>query len=237
MHAGLSAAEKQRVSAQGRRAGVRVGRQVFLSGRLSVDVDGTPIDGPFETHFARALDRLLATAARLRAAPDDIVWLQYLTPETPSFEVSRGAVIAAHRKRFPGPNRPATSLIGVAGLVVDGAQLEVTGLAVLPPCTPIVPIPGSCSPAGLVPRSCSQLVQRNATERPATMRVATHHNGFLGAHNLEDAGSNPARRIEGPVMASNPAVAAALVASCFRVMFRAAASGAVRRRTGDDVWR
>ena len=112
VHAGLSAAEKQRVSAQGRRAGVRVGRQVFLSGRLSVDVDGTPIDGPFETHFARALDRLLATAARLRAAPDDIVWLQYLTPETPSFEVSRGAVIAAHRKRFPGPNRPATSLIG-----------------------------------------------------------------------------------------------------------------------------
>jgi enamine deaminase RidA (YjgF/YER057c/UK114 family) len=117
----------------GRPAGVRVGRQVFLSGHLSVDVDGTPIDGPFEAHFARALDRLLATAARLGAAPDDIVWLQYLTPETPSVEVFRGAVSAAHRKRFPGPNRPATSLIGVAGLVVDGAQVEVTGLAVLPP--------------------------------------------------------------------------------------------------------
>ncbi|HEX8105069.1 MAG TPA: RidA family protein, partial [Solirubrobacteraceae bacterium] len=112
---------------------VRVGRQVLFSGHLSVDDDGTPVDGPLEAHLAHVLDRLLATAARLGATPDDVVWLQYLTPDAPPAEVFRGAVSAAHRARFPGPNRPATSLIGVTGLVVDGALVEVTGMAVLPP--------------------------------------------------------------------------------------------------------
>ena len=115
-----------------RPAAVRVGQQVFFSGHLSVDDDGAPVTGPFERHFEVALDRLLATAASLGARPDDVVWLQYLTPDSPPPEVFRGAVSDAHRARFPGPNRPATALIGVTALVVPGALVEVTGMAVLP---------------------------------------------------------------------------------------------------------
>lgn len=118
--------------ALGRPAGLRIDRQIMLSGHLSVTPDGHPIEGTFAEHFAAALDALLATAAGLGAEPEDLVWLQYLTPVAPSADVFRGAVSEIHRARFPGPNRPATSLIGVTSLAVPGAQVEVTGFGVLP---------------------------------------------------------------------------------------------------------
>jgi hypothetical protein len=52
------------------------------------------------------------------------------------------------------------------------------------------------------------------------MRVATDHDGFLGAHNLEDAGSNPARRIANPLQSAvQAAVCSTLVAFCSSVLF------------------
>lgn len=106
---------------------VRVGRTVFISGTTAVDEAGritAPGDIVEQTRqIFRKFERLLAAAG---GSCDDIVQtVDYIT----TTDNYRGT--AAVRREFFRTARPASTGVVVAGLLREGAVIEISAVAVL----------------------------------------------------------------------------------------------------------
>jgi enamine deaminase RidA (YjgF/YER057c/UK114 family) len=105
-----------------------VGDLVFLAGHTALDDDGNVVHpGDTEAQFRYTLDALVATLDRVGASLRDIVSLRlYLT------DVRARSALYKIRAEYFEPPYPASTLLGVTALALEGLTVEVDGVAVLP---------------------------------------------------------------------------------------------------------
>jgi reactive intermediate/imine deaminase len=107
---------------------VRAGELLFVSGCIAVDGDGALVGGDDVVAQTRQVfANLTAALAAAGASLQEIVKVTvYLTDVR-----DREAVKTVREERF-GDTRPASTLVEVSNLVLDGARVEIDAVAVLP---------------------------------------------------------------------------------------------------------
>jgi len=104
---------------------VRVGDLVFLSGALGTKPGGGGLaDGGIEGQTRQALENVKASAALAGVTMGDIAKCTVFLTDVANFQAMNGV----YREFFP-TDPPARTTVGVAGLVVPGALIEIECIA------------------------------------------------------------------------------------------------------------
>jgi 2-iminobutanoate/2-iminopropanoate deaminase len=104
---------------------VRVGDIIFLSGALGTKPGGGGLaEGGIEGQTRQALENIKASAALAGATMEDIAKCTVFLTNVADFQAMNGV----YREFFPA-NPPARTTVAVAGLVVQGALIEIECLA------------------------------------------------------------------------------------------------------------
>ena len=104
---------------------VRVGDLVFLSGALGTKPGGSGLaDGGIEGQTRQALENVKASAALAGVTMADIAKCTVFLTDVANFQAMNGV----YREFFP-TEPPARTTVGVAGLVVPGALIEIECIA------------------------------------------------------------------------------------------------------------
>lgn len=109
----------------------RGGKQVFVSGQISLDAEGNLVGkGDLKRQAEKVYENLRAALAAAGATPQDVVKLNtYVVGYKPSDLV----VLREERSRaFGDAALPASTLVGVQALAREGLLLEVEAIAVVP---------------------------------------------------------------------------------------------------------
>ena len=108
--------------------GVRVGDTVYVSGQVALDGRGNLVaPGDVVGQTRQALENIKAVLAAARATLDDVVKVTvYLT------DVDDRAKVNEVRKAYFGANRPASTLVEVSRLAIEGLLVEIEAIAVAP---------------------------------------------------------------------------------------------------------
>jgi 2-iminobutanoate/2-iminopropanoate deaminase len=112
---------------------VRVGRLLFVSGCAPLDADGRVVGGEDVLAQTRqVLTNMQLVLAAAGAAFSDVAKVTvYLT------EVGDRPTVNIARREFFGTARPASTLVEVSRLAVDGMKVEIDCVALLPGRDPI----------------------------------------------------------------------------------------------------
>ncbi len=106
------------------------GRMIFIAGQVSFDKQGNLVGkGDLRIQAEKALENLVAALAAAGATPADVVKVNtyvvnYRPADYPIIREARARV-------FDGQNPPASTLIGVQALAVEGLLIEVEAIAVV----------------------------------------------------------------------------------------------------------
>ena len=129
--ASAASAQKQVINAPNARPGgvlssaVRVGDIVFLSGALGTKPGGGGLaEGGIQGQTRQALENIKASAALAGNTMEDIAKCTVFLTNVADFQ----AMNQVYREFFPA-NPPARTTVAVAGLVVEGAVIEIECLA------------------------------------------------------------------------------------------------------------
>jgi 2-iminobutanoate/2-iminopropanoate deaminase len=109
---------------------VEGGRMIFVSGQVAVDQAGNLVGkDDLRTQALKAAANLVAALNVAGASPADIVKLNtYVVNYKPEdYRVIRDV----RAQVFPGENPPASTLVGVQALAVDGLLIEMEAIAVV----------------------------------------------------------------------------------------------------------
>jgi len=124
-------AQKQVINAPNARPGgvlssaVRVGDIVFLSGALGTKPGGGGLaEGGIQGQTRQALENIKASAALAGNTMEDIAKCTVFLTNVADFQ----AMNQVYREFFPA-NPPARTTVAVAGLVVEGAVIEIECIA------------------------------------------------------------------------------------------------------------
>ncbi len=103
---------------------------IYVSGQMAIDVDGkisaTDFEGQVKGAFANLRLALQAVGSRM----DHVVKVTILSAD---HDGERERIVAHETKAaFPGPNKPASTLIPVPRLALDGIVFEIDAVAVVP---------------------------------------------------------------------------------------------------------
>ena len=107
------------------------GRMLAIAGQVGWDARQHLVSADF---LAQAAQALLNVADVLRAAggdPEHLVRMTWYVLDAAEYRANSKALGAAYREIF-GSHYPAMTLIVVAGLLEEGARLEIEATAVLP---------------------------------------------------------------------------------------------------------
>ena len=105
---------------------VRAGSLIWVSGAVGVAADGTIPPGVVE-QFDLALASIDACLREAGAGAEHVVKVNvYLT------DVADRTLINPARQRYFGEHRPASTLVGVAALVMPELKVEIEAQAVVP---------------------------------------------------------------------------------------------------------
>ena len=109
----------------------RGGKQVFVSGQVSLDAEGNLVGkGDLKTQTEMVFENLRKALAAAGATPQDIV---KLTTYVVGFKPSDLAILRDVRSRAFGDTAlPASTLVGVQALARDGLLVEIEAIAVVP---------------------------------------------------------------------------------------------------------
>ena len=107
---------------------VRAGELLFVSGCIAVDGDGRLVGGgDVVAQTRQVFANLEAVLAAAGASLHDVVKVNvYLT------DVGDRAAVNTVREEMFGETRPASTLVEVSKLVLDGASVEIDAVALLP---------------------------------------------------------------------------------------------------------
>jgi enamine deaminase RidA (YjgF/YER057c/UK114 family) len=109
-------------------------RLLFVAGQVAWDSEHRIVSDDFATQFDRALDNVLIVVRDAGGLPEHVVRMTlYVTGKT-SYMESLKAVGEAWRRRM-GRHFPAMTLVEVADLLEEGAQVEIEATAALPAAT------------------------------------------------------------------------------------------------------
>ena len=105
---------------------------VVTGGMVGWDDAERVVEGGFVAQFEQALRNVLAVVAEAGGGPEHVVRLTAYVVDRAEYLDSLAALGAAW-KRTMGRNYPAMALVQVAGLVEEGARVEIEGTAAVPP--------------------------------------------------------------------------------------------------------
>ena len=99
-------------------------RTLFVAGQIGWN-ERQELERDLARQFAQALDNVLAVVRAAGGAPESVVKMTVYVTDLAAYRVrSEGAIGAAWRERF-GRHFPVMALVGVAGLVEEGALVEI----------------------------------------------------------------------------------------------------------------
>ena len=107
-------------------------RLLFVAGQVAWDAEQRLVGaGDFAAQFRQALANVVAVVRAAGGSPEHLVRLTIYATDKRQYLASRAAVGAAWRE-LVGKHYPAMSLVQVAGLLEDGALVEIEATAALP---------------------------------------------------------------------------------------------------------
>ncbi len=107
------------------------GRMLFIAGQIGWDTDERLVSTAFVPQFAKALDNVVAVLRAAGGEPRDLVRLTVYVTDKHAYRAAARELGALYRERL-GKTYVAMSLVQVADLLEDGAQVEIEATAVLP---------------------------------------------------------------------------------------------------------
>ena len=114
--------------------GIRVpaGRDLlFVAGQVGWDETETVVEGGFAAQFAQALRNVVSVVEAAGGSPEDIVRLTIYCCDREAYVAHLAEVGEAYRSVM-GRHFPVMALLIVAGLVEEGALVEIEATAALP---------------------------------------------------------------------------------------------------------
>jgi enamine deaminase RidA (YjgF/YER057c/UK114 family) len=106
------------------------GRLLFVAGQTARDSEGRIVEGGFVPQFERALGNVLAVVQAAGGGPEQIGRLTLYVTDRDVYLANRKAMGEVYRRQM-GLHYPAIALLVVAGLVDEGALVEIEATAVL----------------------------------------------------------------------------------------------------------
>ncbi len=108
------------------------GRQVHIAGQIGWTAEAKLVSADFVAQVEQALANIVQVLAEAGGEPAHIVRLTWYITDKSEY-MSRQRDIGAAYRRIIGRHFPAMSAVIVAGLIEDGAKVEIEATAVLPP--------------------------------------------------------------------------------------------------------
>ncbi|HEY3532538.1 MAG TPA: RidA family protein [Casimicrobiaceae bacterium] len=119
-------------SANGYSNGVAArGTMVFVAGQVGWDPQQRIEPGGFVAQAGRALSNIVAILAEAGARPEHIVRMTWYVVDKGEYNASLRELGKAYREII-GRHFPAMTAVQVAGLVEDGARVEIEATAIVP---------------------------------------------------------------------------------------------------------
>jgi enamine deaminase RidA (YjgF/YER057c/UK114 family) len=107
------------------------GRLVFVAGQVGWDAQERIVGDDFVAQARQALANVVAVLREAGAGPEHLVRMTWYVTDRREYLASRGALGAAYREVI-GRSYPAMSAVEVAGLIEEGAKVEIEATAVVP---------------------------------------------------------------------------------------------------------
>jgi enamine deaminase RidA (YjgF/YER057c/UK114 family) len=107
------------------------GQMVFVSGMIGWNEDGKLAGRDFLSQARQALKNVVAVLNAASARPEDIVRMNWYVVDKAEYLASQKQLGEAYREII-GLHYPAMTAVQVAGLMEDGARLEIEVTAVIP---------------------------------------------------------------------------------------------------------
>lgn len=107
------------------------GRPIFIAGQIGWTAEAKLVGSDFVAQTEQALKNIVSVLSEAGARPDQITRLTWFITDKASY-VSRQKEIGEAYRRVIGRHFPAMTLLVVAGLLEEGAKVEIEATAVLP---------------------------------------------------------------------------------------------------------
>lgn len=102
---------------------------VYIAGQLGEDETGNPVAPDFATQLKQAFANLRTALAAIGAAPEDVVKITVLSVD---HDAEKQRLISAERNAmWQGDCKPASTLIPVPRLAVEGMLFEIDAVAAI----------------------------------------------------------------------------------------------------------
>jgi enamine deaminase RidA (YjgF/YER057c/UK114 family) len=109
---------------------VAQGRQVFIAGQIGWNANAELVSGDLVAQTEQALTNITAVLAEAGGKPHHLTRLTWYITDKAAYLARRKDIGEVYR-RVIGRHFPAMTLIVVAGLLEDGAQVEIEATAVV----------------------------------------------------------------------------------------------------------
>jgi enamine deaminase RidA (YjgF/YER057c/UK114 family) len=109
----------------------RGGTTVYIAGQVGFNAQGVLEAKTFAGQFRQTLSNTLAVLAEAGGRPEHIVRMTWYVTDKQEYLGAIREVGAAYRE-LVGKHYPAMAVLQVAGLIEDGAKLEIETTAVVP---------------------------------------------------------------------------------------------------------
>jgi enamine deaminase RidA (YjgF/YER057c/UK114 family) len=107
------------------------GKQVFIAGQIGWKADATFVSDDFVAQVEQALGNIVVVLAEAGGKPQHIVRMTWYLTDKKEYLARQREIGEAYR-RVLGRHFPAMTAIVVAGLIEDGAKVEIEATAVIP---------------------------------------------------------------------------------------------------------
>jgi enamine deaminase RidA (YjgF/YER057c/UK114 family) len=103
---------------------------VYIAGQLGEDEAGSPVTSDFTAQLKQAFANLRTALAAVGATPEQVVKITILSVE---HDAQKQRLISVERNAmWQGQRKPASTLIPVPRLAVDGLLFEIDAVAAVP---------------------------------------------------------------------------------------------------------
>ena len=104
---------------------------MFIAGQIGWDAEARLVGNDIVAQSEQALKNIVEVLAEAGGTPDHLTRLTWYIIDKAAYVARRKEIGAAYR-RVIGKHFPAMSLLVVAGLLEDDAQVEIEATAVIP---------------------------------------------------------------------------------------------------------
>lgn len=108
------------------------GRQVFIAGQIGWNEHARLVSQDLVAQIEQALGNIVAVLAEAGGTPAHIMRMTWYLTDKSEYMARQKEIGAAYR-RVIGRHFPAMTAVVVAGLIEDGAKVEIEATAVIPP--------------------------------------------------------------------------------------------------------